>query len=500
MKYLILIISLLAACASDPGTETPNYIDWETQSHSDEINANYEKVFADSVLAIKIKISSENYAKMQKNLETIVGKFGEGIDKNKTPPPELFKACEKLEEGATCEATIIGAKIKGDCFRGPFESAFCKPEGEDPQMPKGEKLIDVDPDYYPIDLVVEDHIWRNVGMRYKGNSSLSFSWKFGVLKLPFKLKFDEFEDDFPEIDNQRFYGFKKLSFASGFNDNSLMRDALASDILEDHGIPAAKHRFVHVQVDFGKGPINYGLYTMIEDPSDAMMTRVKGNKDGNIYKPEGPGADWTHFNKKGFSKKNNKKEKNWTDVENAIAALYADRSDAAAWREALDKSFDTQRFLKWLAVNTFIGNWDAYGLLPHNYYLYSDAKTGRIEWIPWDHNEAFKQKNQTDFGEAPSLLLTEIDDKWPLVRFLLDDPIYKQIYLDELDAVSKGLARESAFAKRVDKYRSQIADFAKQEAAPYTTRQGNEDLESATTSLKAYMKSRHLLLKAALKK
>jgi len=31
-------------------------------------------------------------------------------------------------------------------------------------------------------------------------------------KYPFRLNFDKFEDDYPEIDNQRFYGFDELIF------------------------------------------------------------------------------------------------------------------------------------------------------------------------------------------------------------------------------------------------------------------------------------------------
>ena len=65
-------------------------------------------------------------------------------------------------------------------------------------------------------ITFEGKTWTHVGVRYKGNSSLKSSWSQGTLKLPFKLDFDEFEDDFSEIDDQRFYGFKQLSLANGF--------------------------------------------------------------------------------------------------------------------------------------------------------------------------------------------------------------------------------------------------------------------------------------------
>jgi hypothetical protein len=43
-------------------------------------------------------------------------------------------------------------------------------------------------------------------------------WLLGDLRLPFKFDFDQFEDDFPEIKNQRFFGFKQLSLANNHED------------------------------------------------------------------------------------------------------------------------------------------------------------------------------------------------------------------------------------------------------------------------------------------
>ena len=63
--------------------------------------------------------------------------------------------------------------------------------------------------------------WYKVGIRFKGNSSL---YNANSNKLPFKLDFDEFEDTYPEIENQRFYGFKQLNLKSNYNDESEMRE------------------------------------------------------------------------------------------------------------------------------------------------------------------------------------------------------------------------------------------------------------------------------------
>jgi spore coat protein H len=156
-------------------------------------------------------------------------------------------------------------------------------------------------------------------------------------------------------------------------------------------VPAARAAFYRVYVDTGKGPQYWGLYSMIEDPADgAMLDAQFGSHSGNLYKPEGAGADWTQFSKQGFDKKNHNAAGDYSDVEAAVAALNAARGDAVLWRNALEARFDVDHFLHWLAVNTLFDNWDVYGAIAHNYYLYADPRRGgKLVWIPWDHNEAF---------------------------------------------------------------------------------------------------------------
>ena len=73
-----------------------------------------------------------------------------------------------------------------------------------------------------------------------------------------------------------------------------------------------------------------------------------------------------------------------------------------------------------------IQNWDSYGKMSQNYYLYNDPETSKLTWIPWDHNEAMI--NAGRFRTPLSLGLNEVGDNWPLIRFLLDDKIYLKEY------------------------------------------------------------------------
>lgn len=70
-------------------------------------------------------------------------------------------------------------------------------------------------------------------------------------------------------------------------------------------------------------------------------------------------------------------------------------------------------------------NWDSYGKTFHNYYLYNNPSTNKLEWIPWDNNETFQAGKM---GGALSLSLNEVGENWPLIRYILDDEIWHAEY------------------------------------------------------------------------
>ena len=123
-----------------------------------------------------------------------------------------------------------------------------------------------------------------------------------------------------------------------------------------------------------------------------------------------------------FQKENNKEAADWSDIQALYEVLHsAQRTTApAAWRADLEAVFDVDAFLEWLAVNAVIQDWDTYGAMNHNYYLYHDPLTDRLVWISWDHNEAFSSgPGDTSLDKA------SIGANWPLIRFLLDDGDHK---------------------------------------------------------------------------
>jgi len=309
----------------DPNFDTP---DWTDESHSKSGEPNYEIVYPiDKVSRIDVVISKKNWEKMIDDMTAKWGPFGQGGQK-----PGNF--------------------------------------------------ADDNPIWVPCDFFFEEKQWYKVGIRFKGNSTLGFAWHRGKWKIPLKLDFDEYEDDYPQIDNQRFYGFKQLSMSSNAMDPSLIREKVSADIFRDAGVPAAHTAFYRVYLDHGDGPQFWGIYTCVEEVDDTVIETQFISDNGNLYKPEGRGATFAKgsFSKPSFAKKTNEDDSDWNDILAMFDALHSDNriSDPAAWRNELESIFQTDIFLMWLATNTTIQNWDSYGKMSQNYYLYNDPETSKL--------------------------------------------------------------------------------------------------------------------------
>ena len=482
---------------------------WSDATHGSQTAPDYARLFAmDRVHELHITIPADKFVEMQNDLSSITppmpggrgfgrpGGPGGGFQQMAALMENASKACEGKAADSAC--TVDGQD--GQCLS-MFGGAppMCVPAAMAAGLRRGGaiQLTTRDPMYVPVTVTFDGTSWTNVGMRYKGNSSLMSATASGNGKVPFRLDFDKYEHDHPEIANQRFYGFGKLTFSSNFTDDSQLREVLASEALRDRGVPAPRAAFYKVYVDSGKGEEYWGLYAMVEDPADgAMLDAQFGGHNGNLYKPDGPGADWTTFSKEGFPKKTNEKADDYRDVERAITALHAPRTDAAAWRGNLERLFDVDHFLRWLAVNTVIENWDAYGAMAHNYYLYADpAKKNQLRWIPWDNNMAFgvgpggpggrggrfggrgfvPPPGAPGFpGGGDNILHTNAGRQWPLFGILLSDPVYAARYRELLGTSMNGFLASATLEKRARALHALIA--------PAVVGPGGENAEHTTIS------------------
>lgn len=417
--------------------------DWTADTHSKSADANYAEVFADEAIKrIDIVISDDRWQSMLDDMTTTYGAFGVGSNTG----------------------------------------------------PGGGGLIetDEDPIMVPAEVLYEGKEWYRVGVRFKGNSSLQSTWSSGNLKLSFKLDFDEFEDPYPQIDNQRFYGFKKLSLKNNYNDKSMLREKVATDIFRDFGVPSSHAAFYTVYVDHGDGPTYFGVYTLVEEVDDTVIDNQFSDNDGNLYKPDGDGASFAAntFSESVFVKKTNEDDADYSDIQALFAALHADNRTTApaAWRTNLETIFEADEFLKYLAVNTVIQNWDTYGRMTHNYFLYNNPDTEKLSWIPWDNNEALELGNRE--GALPLDFSSLNKEEWPLIGYLYEDATYKEKYNTYVQDVVNTVFNSTIMDPKYTTYASLIEPYANLEVTGYSFLNSSSDFQAAISQLKSHVAER----------
>ncbi|MGB6151724.1 MAG: CotH kinase family protein [Pricia sp.] len=431
--------------------------DWTTETHSNDADPSFDEVFDDTaVKRLDIVITEERWQSMLDDMTELYGAFG-----------------------------ASSGGLGGGQGGGPGGGA------------PGDTFTEEDPIFVPAEVFYEDKEWYRVGVRFKGNSSLQSTWQAGNLKLSFKLDFDEFEDDYPQIDNQRFYGFKKLSLKNNYNDRSMLREKVAADIFRTAGLASSHTAFYTVYVDHGDGPTYFGLYTLVEEVDDTVIDTQFTDNDGNLYKPDGDGASFEEgsFTEDVFVKKTNEDETDWSDIESLFTALHDETrtTDAEAWRTNLETVLDTDVFLRYLAVNTVIQNWDTYGRMTHNYYLYNNLDTGKLNWIPWDNNESLQNGNREgslalDFSDVT-------ETQWPLIGYLYQDPVYKAQYDANVQDVIDNAFNVGTMQTQYAIYSALIEPYATSEIDGYTFLNSKSDFQAAISELNAHVSQRTTAVK-----
>ncbi len=457
---------------------------WSKESHSNDVPPNYDVVFPiDAVNTITITIAPEDWTVMAADMEDIYAPslyirkaiLAAGPDLSRDEREKLLVelfASRPVEQPPGASPVTVTAELTGtepvtvtatsDGHGGDHGDggAHASEEFTDVAAAPARReqiAMNRSPMWVPATISFAGQDWEHVGVRYKGASSLS-PWVMGDLKLPFKFDFDQFEDDYPEIKNQRFFGFKQLSLANNYQDPTGMRDSVVYELLAEAGLPSLRTAPYEIVLDYGEGPVRLGLYTMVEVVDDTGVPSYFGSDDGNIYEGEGLGASLAEEDanllEESFQKKNNEKKGDWSDIWALYDALNSEKrtSDPAAWRTDLEAVFDVDGFLEWLGIAAMVGHADTYGFAYHNFYLYDNPATGKLTWYSWDHNLTFRN----DMRPLLTFDKANVSDAWPLIRYLLDDPVYKERYAKLMAENFAGVARtgggdrEDTRARRAD--------------------------------------------------
>lgn len=144
-------------------------------------------------------------------------------------------------------------------------------------------------EYVSCDVTIDGQTVSNVGLRAKGNTSLSQVAAYGNDRYSFKIEFDHYQD------GGNYQGLDKLVLNNLIQDNTYMKDYLTYQMMARFGVDAPLCSYVFVTVN-GE---DWGLYLGVEAVEESFQERNYGNGSGQLYKPESmsgngggaPGAD-----------------------------------------------------------------------------------------------------------------------------------------------------------------------------------------------------------------
>lgn len=132
-------------------------------------------------------------------------------------------------------------------------------------------------EYYEANVTINGETFYSVGVRAKGNSSLSNIAKDDTTdRYSLKIKFDKY------VDGQTYNGIEKLALNNNYQDPTYMKEYLSYEIYESLGVPTPEYSYASISIN-GEP---WGFYLAIEDIDERYIEKYYGSVEGNLYKPE----------------------------------------------------------------------------------------------------------------------------------------------------------------------------------------------------------------------
>nr|WP_300816511.1 CotH kinase family protein [uncultured Acetatifactor sp.] len=363
-------------------------------------------------------------------------------------------------------------------------------------------------EYYSCDVVINGLVVKNVGIRPKGNTSLSaIAVDPDTDRFSLKLEFDHY------VEGQTCLGLDKLVLNNNYADATNMKEAIVYDMYQYLGADASLYNYAEISVN----GTYWGVYLALEAVEDSFLLRNYGVESGNLYKPEGMGmggggdaggpgfsdfesgpgdGDGLEQRETGgfpggqrFSMGSGGADLNYTDDELDSYSVIWDgavtdsgkkdyRRVVSALRDInegtnLEECLDIDNVLKYMAVHTFSVNMDSLsGSMAHNYYLYEHD--GELNVIPWDYNLSFGGMGMgmgADSG-ASGMVNDAIDSPFQGTEFfdaLLEDEACLARYHGYLQELTEGYVSGGKFQDAYNRIRSQIDGLVEADPTAFYT-------------------------------
>lgn len=287
-----------------------------------------------------------------------------------------------------------------------------------------------------------------VGFRLRGNTSRNSA------KKSFKVSFNSI------IKGQKFYGLEKMNLNGEHNDPSIIRSNVCWDLYREAGIPCPRSNPVLFYInDSFKG-----IYINVEHIDEEFVEKRFTNNGGNLFKCLYP-ADLKFkgtnpelykeefYGRRAYDLKTNKENDDYSQLANFIHILNNTQGESFICQ--LESIFDVENYLKAIAMDVLVSNWD--GPIPNknNFYLYFNPDTERFTYLPYDLDNTFGiDFFQVDWANS------EIYD-WSSYSFDDKVPIYENIlrvqqYKDKLNLYFKTFIEQYFNNEKLDPYLNDI--------------------------------------------
>lgn len=292
---------------------------------------------------------------------------------------------------------------------------------------------------------INGQVFDSAGVKYKGYSS----YDAGNLKNPLHIELNHV------IKGQNYQGIKDIKLSNVFADPSFVREVLSYEILRKYmNEPLANYAKVWMDGEY------WGVYVSVESINKPFV-RKHFHTDGNnpffkcnpldvlgtnghsdlVYES----ADSTDY----YDRYEIRSDYGW-------AELLALMDTLTNYPHRAHKVVDIDRALWMLAFNNVFVNLDSYtGVFAQNYYLYQDKND---RWLPivWDLNMSFGAFNNLDGSDLLTVTqMKQLDplaqagnDFRPLIKNLLDNPVYKRMYLAHMRTILQENFATTAYRDR----------------------------------------------------
>lgn len=404
-----------------------------------------------------------------------------------------------------------------------------------------------DEEYRACAVTIDGEAQGTVGIRAKGNTSLSSMAQYDNDRYSFKIEFDHYQK------KKTYRGLDKLSLNNIIQDATYMKDYWSYTFMNQMGLasPLCSYTEIYVNGEY------WGLYLAVEGVEEAFLERNYGEDYGELYKPDSLSFGGGRGNGQAFDMQDFEKKLQGDDTEERAAAdenaandnaaptmpqdiqrptrinrgdfkqgggmggmgssdvklqyidddpdSYANifdnaktkvkKKDQARLIAALKKlsegdtsAVDTDAVAMYMAVHNFLCNGDSYtGSMVHNYYLYE--KDGVMSMIPWDYNLAFG--GFTGGSDATGTVNTAIDtlvsgggdSDRPMAGWITASEESLTLYHEKYQQFIDTVFTSGWFESEFDRVSAMIVPYVEKETRAFYT---YEEFQTAADTLKTF--------------